>query len=174
MILENSERSLLIIDEDRKYDYGFFDTNENSKIDSMWIDRNNNGIVEKRELRKLSGEIAWATFPSSLKITSTETAKGITYFIDYTDDDLIDEIARDIDKDGDIEVSALAYTDTGTHEVGHYVRLTDTDNDGDFDRGEFKFTADDDPDHIRTSTIRFPKPIQNQITAQDDWDTPVV
>lgn len=145
--------------QDGKYDYGFLDMDTNNKLDSMWIDRNGNGQIEINEVNKLGGEFQWATFPSSLTIVVNETNDSITYLVDYTGDGLFDQVLRDLDKDGDIETDALAFATTVAGESVHYfLSLNDSDNDGDYDRGRFGLDTG-------TKTVRFPKPIQKQLSV---------
>lgn len=142
----DSDQSGMIIqldnDEDGEFDFGFLsggNVHDDGEIYAMWIDRNNNGSIQKNEVKMLPGTLPWATFPSSFSATHVTNSNGsIDHFMDYTlDDAFADQRDRDLDADGFIE-SMTIKSAIGEGSSDALLQLGDTNGDGFFDRLFFR------------------------------------
>ena len=153
-------------DQDGKYNYGLVN-NENIPewFTHFWVDRNQNGKIEENELRNLARPMPfpWATFPSSYFRQTNETPDAIEHFMDSTDDFCLEEVARDIDKDGHVESYALNAHVTVCGNVSHRFLLVDTDNDGFYDEGHYVIISNNVPGGVRQQLFHFSKPLERQL-----------
>ena len=153
-------------DQDGKYSYGLVN-NENIPewFTHLWIDRNQNGGIEENELRNLARPMPfpWATFPSSYSRTTNETPDAIEHFMDYTEDACFEEVARDTDKDGDVESYALNIHVAACGNVSHRFLLVDSDNDGFYDEGHYVIISNNVPGNVRQQLFHFSKPLERQL-----------
>lgn len=139
----DSDQSGMVIqfdnDEDGTFEFGFLSggaVHNDGEIYAMWIDRNENGSVQKNELKMLPHTLPWATFPSTYVVTDNKHPDGsISHFMDYADDAVVDQVDRDADGDGDVETITLRAVGEGAADV---LALRDANNDGYFDRLLFR------------------------------------
>ncbi len=152
-------------DQDGQYDYGLIDNNSNSAkaLTHFWTDRNQNGDIEGNELRRLARQMPfpWATFPSSYFRKTNETSDAIEHFMDYTEDSCFEEIARDLDKDGDVESYALNSHVAVCDALSYRFVLLDADNNGSFDSARAFYV--DETGILVKQEFHFPKSMENQL-----------
>jgi hypothetical protein len=125
-------------DENGKSDFGFLgivigNSGDLLEFRSLWIDKNGDGTVGKKEVMDLKYALPWATFPMDYGLNAL-SGKG-TYFMDYTYDNLkppAQEIGNDTDGDGDLERDALMAIGEGNSD-GMAIVLLDKNNDGYYD-----------------------------------------
>ncbi len=155
-------------DEDGKNDFGFVedtvivDELEIHVINAMWIDKNGDGKIGKKEVKMLPHVLPWATFPTDYALKSESDGKnGITHFMDYTDDAVVaHEVGHDINGDGDLERDAFHATSGAIGEgMADVLALVDTDNDGFFDLIRFLTGSNGE---LMTETATF-KPLQKHL-----------
>jgi hypothetical protein len=157
----DSSQVLIDNDEDGIFDHGFLDSNSDSQLDSVWVDRNDDGIIKGGEVKKTRIEVVFTPLlnTTNISVEIRNHTDAIRYYIDYNGDGRPDEIAVDTDKDGDIEVDAFgAYDAVGIFTLSG-MQLMDFDNDGDFEEGRFQSNIGDP----KIKTVRFSKSLQTQL-----------
>lgn len=140
----DSDQSGMLFDnnEDGTYDFGFLgivigNQGDILEIRSMWIDKNGDGEVGKKEIRMLPYTLPYATFPSSITFEGAEHPEGIVYFFEYHPGDVVAEVALDRDRDGDIEQDRFRATGAIGEGAADALALIDRNNDGYYDRMRF-------------------------------------
>lgn len=127
-------------DEDGTYDFGFLSGGEvhnDGEIYAMWIDKNGDGEVGKKEVKMLPYTLPYATFPTSITFEGAEHPEGVVYFFEYHPGDVVAEVAFDRDRDGDIEQERFRAIGAIGEGAADTLALIDRNNDGYYDRMRF-------------------------------------